>query len=29
MAAWLYPDIKVRETFSISEQAQQVPKVNF
>src|SRR6202043_701668 len=29
MAAWLYPDLKVRETFSISEQAQQVPKVNF
>ncbi len=28
-AAWLYPDLKVRETFSISEQAQQVPKVNF
>jgi LemA protein len=28
MAAWLYPDLKVRETFSISEQAQQVPKVN-
>src|SRR6202022_1161524 len=24
MAAWLYPDLKVRETFSISEQAQQV-----
>jgi LemA protein len=29
IAAWLYPDLKVRETFSISEQAQQVPKVNF
>lgn len=29
MAAWLYPNLKVRETFSISEQAQQVPKVNF
>jgi LemA protein len=28
-AAWFYPDLKVRETFTISEQAQQVPKVNF
>jgi len=29
MAAWLYPDLKVRETFAISEQAQQVPQVKF
>lgn len=29
MAAWLYPDLKVRETFTISEQAQQVPQVKF
>jgi LemA protein len=29
MAAWLYPDLKVRETFMISEQAQQVPQVKF
>jgi LemA protein len=28
-AAWLYPDLKVRETFTISEQAQQVPQVKF
>jgi LemA protein len=28
-AAWFYPDLKVRETFSISEQAQQVPQVQF
>jgi LemA protein len=28
-AAWFYPDLKVRETFSISEQAQQVPQVRF
>jgi len=29
MAAWLYPDLKVRQTFTISEQAQQVPQVKF
>jgi LemA protein len=29
IAAWLYPDLKVRETFTISEQAQQVPQVKF
>src|SRR4030081_2506185 len=29
MAAWLYPDLKVRETFSISEQAQEAPRVKF
>src|ERR1700688_4843366 len=29
LAAWLYPELKVRETFTITEQAQQVPKVNF
>ena len=29
LAAWFYPELKVRETFTISEQAQQVPKVNF
>jgi LemA protein len=29
MAAWLYPDLKVRETFTISERAQQVPQVKF
>jgi LemA protein len=29
VAAWLYPDLKVRETFNISPEAQQVPKVNF
>jgi LemA protein len=28
-AAWLYPSLKVRETFTISEQAQQVPQVKF
>ncbi len=28
-AAWLYPDLKLRETFTISEQAQQVPQVHF
>ncbi|HUO03990.1 MAG TPA: LemA family protein [Candidatus Binataceae bacterium] len=28
-AAWFYPDLKVRETFTISEQAQQVPQVKF
>src|SRR5690348_10249424 len=29
VAAWLYPDAKVRQTFAISEQAQQVPQVKF
>jgi len=29
IAAWFYPDAKVKETFTITEQAQQVPKVNF
>src|ERR1700733_3854375 len=29
LAAWFYPELKVRETFTITEQAQQVPKVNF
>ena len=29
VAAWLYPDLKVRETFTISQQAQQVPQVKF
>jgi LemA protein len=29
IASILYPDMKVRETFTISEQSQQVPKVNF
>jgi len=29
IASILYPDMKVRETFTISEQNQQVPKVNF
>jgi LemA protein len=29
VAAWLYPDAKVRETFTISEAAQQVPQVKF
>jgi LemA protein len=29
VAAIFYPDAKVRETFTISEQAQQAPKVNF
>jgi LemA protein len=28
-AALLYPDLKTRETFTISEQAQQVPQVRF
>jgi LemA protein len=27
LAAWFYPELKVRETFTITEQAQQVPKV--
>jgi LemA protein len=29
VAAWLYPDLKIRETFTISQQAQQVPQVKF
>ena len=29
VASILYPDLKVRETFTISEQAQQVPQVKF
>src|SRR5271170_5098641 len=29
IASWMYPDMKVRETFTISEQAQQVPQVKF
>jgi LemA protein len=29
IASILYPDMKVRETFTIPEQSQQVPKVNF
>jgi LemA protein len=29
VAAWMYPDLKVRETFTISQQAQQVPQVKF
>jgi LemA protein len=29
IAAWFYPDAKLRETFTISEQAQQVPQVKF
>src|SRR5579864_201354 len=29
VAAWLYPDAKVKETFTISDQAQQVPQVKF
>jgi LemA protein len=28
-ASWFYPGLKVRETFTISEQAQQVPQVKF
>ena len=28
-AAWFYPELKVRQTFTITEEAQQVPKVNF
>ncbi len=28
-AAWLYPDAKVKETFSVGEEVQQVPKVDF
>jgi LemA protein len=29
IAAWLYPDAKVKETFTVTEQAQQVPQVKF
>ncbi len=29
IAAWLYPDARVKETFTITEQAQQVPQVKF
>jgi len=29
IAAWFYPDAKVKETFTISEQAQQAPQVKF
>ena len=29
IAAWLYPDAKVKETFTITEQAQQTPQVKF
>jgi LemA protein len=29
IAAMLYPDAKVKETFTISEQAQQTPQVKF
>jgi LemA protein len=29
IAGWMYPDLKVRETFTIPEQAQQVPQVHF
>jgi LemA protein len=29
VAAWLYPDAKVRETFTITAEAQQVPQVKF
>jgi len=29
IAAFLYPDAKVKETFTISEQAQEAPKVKF
>jgi LemA protein len=29
IAGWMYPDMKLRETFTISEQAQQVPQVKF
>ena len=29
IAAWFYPDAKVKETFTITEQAQQVPQVKF
>ena len=29
VAAWLYPDAKLRETFTISEEAQRAPQVKF
>ncbi len=29
IAGWLYPELKIRETFTISEQAKQVPQVKF
>ncbi len=29
IAAWFYPDAKVKETFTITEQAQQTPQVKF
>jgi len=29
IGAWFYPDLKVRQTFTISQQAQEVPKVQF
>lgn len=29
IASWMYPDLKVRETFTISQEAQQVPQVKF
>jgi LemA protein len=29
IAAWLYPDAKVKETFTISEEAQKTPAVKF
>jgi len=29
IAAWLYPDAKVKETFTITEEAKQVPQVKF
>ena len=29
IAAWLYPDAKIKATFTISDQAQQVPQVKF
>jgi hypothetical protein len=29
MASILYPDAKVRETFTITEQSKQVPQVKF
>ncbi len=29
IAGWLYPDAKVKETFTISQEAQEAPKVKF
>lgn len=29
VAAWLYPDAKIKETFTITAEAQQVPQVKF